>query len=428
MASDTPLLCQLAEEISLHAQTLAEHLKSNNLPQPSFDVEGPLHPIPETDEKLSAARDALIEATKALHSLAVGPTETTRFFCVNEINLVGAMRVLCDFNVPQHVPLQGDISLSELSAKTGLNETLLPRFLRMASTNYYFCEPRPGFIAHTAWSRPLATDEKMRACIWFRHAEMGPAVAKLAEAVEKFPESAEPQETAFGLAFGDTFFGYKEKNPEHMVKFGLFVDAFAGGNAVDSAESIARAYAWEQLPRGSLVVDVGGGIGHISAAVARQHSHLEFRIQDFGDLADESNLLLQQQGISDRVRFSPHNFFDPQPETTRGAAVYFLRNILHNWSDLYCRRILKPIVEAMEQDSRIIICDIVLPQPNTTPKTEEAQVRALDLIMLSMFNAKERSYEDWQNLLASVDDRLKITAVVGRPELRRDCLIEARMV
>jgi hypothetical protein len=82
----------------------------------------------------------------------------------------------------------------------------------------------------------------------------------------------------------------------------------------------------------------------------------------------------------------------------------------------------------MEQNSRIIICDIVLPQPNTTPKTEEAQVRALDLIMLSMFNAKERSYEDWQNLLASVDDRLKITAVVGRPELRRDCLIEARMV
>lgn len=108
--------------------------------------------------------------------------------------------------------------------------------------------------------------------------------------------------------------------------------------------------------------------------------------------------------------------------------MYFLRNILHNWSDLYCRRILKPIVEAMGPDSRIIICEIVLPQPNTVPKTQEAHVRILDLVMLSMFNAKERSYEDWQALFASVDGRLKITAVVGRPEMRRDCLIEARLV
>ncbi|KAK4138130.1 S-adenosyl-L-methionine-dependent methyltransferase [Trichocladium antarcticum] len=430
MAPNPPLMSQLAKEISLHTETITKYIEHGKWPHPSFDADGPPHPIPEAEaeDKLSAARDALIEATKALHALAVGPTETTRFFCTNEINLVGAMQVLCKFNVPQHVPIQGDISLRGLSGKTDMGEALLSRFLRMAAANYYFSEPRPGFFAHTAWSRLLASDEKMRACIWCRHAEMVPAVAKLPDAVERFPESAEPQETAFGLAFGDTFFGYKEKNPEHMVKFGLFVDAFAGGNAVDSAESIARAYAWGQLPRGSLVVDVGGGIGHISAAIARQHAHLEFNIQDFGDLAGESSALLEQKGVSDRARFSPHNFFDPQPEAARGAAVYFLRNILHNWSDPYCHRILKPIVEAMDHGSRIVICDIVLPEPNTIPKTQEAQVRALDLIMLSMFNAKERSHEDWQELFTSVDPRLKITAVVGRPELRRDCLIEARLV
>lgn len=419
---------QLAQEITHATQTLAEYFDANDLPEPSLDADEPSHPIPEGDEKLSTARNALIEATKALHALAVGPAETTKLFYFTELYLVGAMQVLCRFNVPQHVPLQGDISFGDLSARTGLCASLLARFVRMAAANYYFCEPRAGFVAHTAFSKVLATDEKMRACVWFRHAEMVPTVTRLVEAVEKFPGSAEPQETAFGLAFGDTFFGYKQKNPEHMAKFGQFVDAFASGNAVDSAECVARAYAWEELPRGSLVVDVGGGAGHVSAAIARHHSHLCFQIQDFDDLAGESNALMQREGVSDRARFRPHNFFEPQPEAARGAAVYFLRNILHDFSDQYCRRILKQIVGAMSPDSRLVICDIVLPPPNTIPKTQEARVRALDLAMLSFFNAKERSHEDWVELLASVDSRLQITAVVGRPRMGRDSLIEARLV
>ncbi|KAK4152648.1 O-methyltransferase-domain-containing protein [Chaetomidium leptoderma] len=424
----TPLLSQLAEEISRNTLSIVEYLESNSLPQPSFDSDGPSHLIPRPDEKLAAARHALIEATKALHALAVGPVETTRLFCFNELYLVGAMQVLCHFNVPQQVPLRGEISMGEVSARTGLSEGLLARFLRMAAANYYFTEPRRGFVAHTAWSKTLATDEKMRACVWFRHIEMMPAVVKLVEAAERSPDSAEPQDAAFSLAFGDTFFDHKEKHPGHMIKFGLFVDAFASGDEADTAESIACGYPWEELPGGSLVVDVGGGIGHISAAIARKHVHLKFQVQDFGHLAEESSLLLQKQGVSDRVRFSPHSFFDSQPETAKGAAVFFLRNIMHNWSDLYCRRILKPIVKAMGPNSRIVICDIVLPEPGTIPKTHEARVRALDLTMLSMFNAKERSHEDFQELFTSVDPRLRITAVVGKPKMGTDSLIEARLV
>ncbi|KAK3296330.1 O-methyltransferase-domain-containing protein [Chaetomium fimeti] len=431
MSSSTSLLLKLAEEISRNTSVIVEHLNRNDLPQPSFDADGPSHPIPEANEELSAARHALIEASKALHTLAVGPSETTRLFYFKDIYFVGAMQVLCHFNVPQQVPVHGEISMGELSTKTGLDKGLLARFLRMAAVNYYFTEPRPEFIAHTAWSKTLATDPKMRACVWFRHSEMMPSVAKLVEAVETYtssPEAAEPRNTAFRLAFGDTFFDYKEKHQDHMVKFGQFVDAFASGIEADTAESFARAYTWETLPAGSLVVDVGGGIGHISTAVAQKHPLLRFQVQDFGDLAEESSLLRQSAGVSDRVQFCPHNFFDPQPETSREAAVYFLRNIMHNWPDMDCRRILKPIVEVMSPDSRLVVCDIVLPEPNTTPKTQEAQVRALDIVMLSMFNAKERSYEDWQDLFTSVDSRLRITAVIGRPKLGTESLIEARLM
>ncbi|KAK3340029.1 S-adenosyl-L-methionine-dependent methyltransferase [Neurospora tetraspora] len=421
------LLTTLVDEISSSATLLSSHLESRRLPWPSFSADGPPQPFPEDNEEVSRARVALIEATRSLHALAVGPVETTKHFCFNEIYLLGAMQVLCHFEIPQNVPLQGTISFHDLASKTGLSEALLPRFLRMAIANFYFAEPEPGLVAHSAWSKPLATDEKMRACVWFRHAEMLPAVSKLVDMVKRYPDSPEPQDTAFSLAFGDTFFGYKERHPENMVKFGQFVGAFSGGSSADSAENIARAYPWETLPNGALVVDVGGGIGHISASIAQAHPHLRFQVQDFEDLKGATEELMEGKGVKDRVEFVPHNFFDPQPEPARGAAVYFMRNILHNWSDLYCRRILKPIAEAMGKESRIVNCDIILPEPNSVPKTQDAMTRALDLTMLSLFNAKEKSIDEWKELFASADGRLAITDVVGKPRMRMDSLVEVRL-
>ncbi|KAK0670667.1 O-methyltransferase-domain-containing protein [Cercophora samala] len=433
MGSNAPPLIHLAQEILKHVSFITSHLQQHDLPQPSFAPDAPSHPVPETDEKLSTARLALIETTKALHALAVGPSETTRLFAFPGLCHLGAMQALCHFKVPQAIPLDNPISLTEISTQTKLSEHILGRLLRMAATNYYFVETKPGYFSHTAWSATLATDEKMMQCIWFRHAELLPAMGKLVEAVEKYPESDDPKETAFALAFGgNTFFDYKEKNPDNMIRFGQFVDAFASGYAVDSPENVARGYPWETIGRsgdGGLVVDVGGGIGHISVAIGREHSQLRFLVQDFSDLRKQSEALVLENGLVGRVKFMAHDFFDAQPERARGASVYFLRNILHNWSDSYCRKILKLLVEALGKDSRIIICEIVLPEANSgMPKIQEERARALDLTMLSMFNAKERSLEEWRALFSGVDQRLKITNVIGRPKMRMDCLIEVRLM
>jgi hypothetical protein len=39
-------------------------------------------------------------------------------------------------------------------------------------------------------------------------------------------------------------------------------------------------YAWERLPQGSLVVDVGGGVGAQSFTLAKHHPQLRFIVQD----------------------------------------------------------------------------------------------------------------------------------------------------
>lgn len=50
-----------------------------------------------------------------------------------------------------------------------------------------------------------------------------------------------------------------------------------------------------------------------------------------------------------------HDFFTPQP--VKNAAVFLLRNILHDWSDKYCVQILRRLREAATPDTRLIIVD-----------------------------------------------------------------------
>lgn len=39
-------------------------------------------------------------------------------------------------------------------------------------------------------------------------------------------------------------------------------------------------YTWGQLPEGSLIVDVGGGLGSQSLVLAKHHPQLRFVVQD----------------------------------------------------------------------------------------------------------------------------------------------------
>ena len=48
------------------------------------------------------------------------------------------------------------ISYAQLAHATGLESSLLKRLVRHAITQRVFCEPKKGFVAHTATSRLLA--------------------------------------------------------------------------------------------------------------------------------------------------------------------------------------------------------------------------------------------------------------------------------
>lgn len=84
MAHSTLSLVQLAKSILANAQIIEAHISSNNLPQPSFNSDGPKDfPVNTAQTEIHAARHALIDATNELRDLIIGPTDKLRWMIMN---------------------------------------------------------------------------------------------------------------------------------------------------------------------------------------------------------------------------------------------------------------------------------------------------------------------------------------------------------
>ena len=91
--------------------------------------------------------------------------------------------------------MNGELAFKELAASIGLDEGAVTRILRMGIAHRIFQEIRPGFISHSAASRQLADDPRALGWASVNVNEMWPAAEKLVEALEKWPEAAEPNQT-----------------------------------------------------------------------------------------------------------------------------------------------------------------------------------------------------------------------------------------
>ncbi|TFL01437.1 O-methyltransferase-domain-containing protein [Pterulicium gracile] len=113
-----------------------------------------------------------------------------------------------------------------------------------------------------------------------------------------------------------------------------------------SPEAMLEGYSWESLPSGSIVVDVGGGVGTYVTALARTYPTLRYIVQDLPATVENAKQAQSQAGGFSEASvgkaamlLEAHSFLEPQPE--RNFDVFFIKNITHNWSDHYVQKILR---------------------------------------------------------------------------------------
>lgn len=317
-----------------------------------------------------------------------------------------ALHAMIRYKVPQAVPVAGRISLRDLATKCAVDEALLARFVRHAMTMHVFQEPEKDHVAHTADSKALISAEGAASMVGTVLEDLRPASLKVLDAVEKWPSVTEPTEAGFQLAYktDESFYDWITRQPDRIERFSNHLQYLARDDKNATAQ-VAEAYDWSGVAAHGTMVDIGGGNGQYAIGVAEKHPGISCIIQDKPGVSAKDSVPSE---VSARVTFQDYDFFTPQP--VKDADFYFMRHVFHNWSDAYCIKILQNLIPALKAGARVLICDYFIPE---TSIVEEVFARRMDMLMLSLFNARERTLEDVKALFGKADSRFEFLKIYG---------------
>lgn len=160
------------------------------------------------------------------------------------------------------------------------------------------------------------------------------------------------------------------KFPIRAKRFRDTMDAMSKRDGYEP-DSLFNAFPWSSIDPKTFV-DVGGSTGKMSVFLAERLKSLRCIVQDLPEVIAGSDSTPPAH-VASRVKFMAHDFFTEQP--VKGADVYFLRWILHDWSDKYCLKILRSLVPALKNGARIIVGDMLVPKPGALSKYQEWIIR-----------------------------------------------------
>jgi len=147
------------------------------------------------------------------------------------------------------------------------------------------------------------------------------------------------------------------------------------------------------------------------------HSHLRAVVQDMEPVMEAAEKFWEveyPEAIkSQRIDFKAIDFFKDTP--IKGCDYYFMRHIIHDWSDSDSIKILNSIRSVMGPSSKLLIQDYALPSPNSgyadlnagrlaprplLPNYGMGNLMAyqMDVHMLDVLNAKERTVPEFEHI------------------------------
>ncbi|KAL2883199.1 hypothetical protein SGCOL_001389 [Colletotrichum sp. CLE4] len=189
---------------------------------------------------------------------------------------------------------------------------------------------------------------------------------------------------------------YYQAHPKQQEQFNIIQQTISGQHPswteIFPAERLMEGDDDSQVP---LLVDVGGSTGH---DVLKFHSIYpetasRLYLEDLGPVVEKAVL-------PEGVHKVSYDFFIAQP--IQGAKAYLMHSILHDWSDAPARKILEMQKDAMTPGfSRLLIHDHIVETALAHP-----QATAFDIQMMAMVAGRERTEEQWKELVTSAGLRV----------------------
>ncbi len=207
-------------------------------------------------------------------------------------------------------------------------------------------------------------------------------------------------EDAFAYTHGKPIYEYLSEHPKEYE----FFDKSMSNLSDMGLPLVLKAC---DFSTSNIIADIGGGEGYLLSQILLQNPHLSGLLFDLPEALVKSMTMLKTYGVDSRTTIIPGSFFE---NIDLAADIYILKNILHNWNDEKCRKILENIKKTMPASAKIFIIDMVVPD-NNLPSIS----KLLDIQMLGiMSGGKERTREEFISLLDHSGLYLeKITQTIG---------------
>ncbi|KAI9036881.1 S-adenosyl-L-methionine-dependent methyltransferase [Aspergillus affinis] len=329
---------------------------------------------PEDNELRNQLSQALSLALVAVES----PLDTVHRLSFAPLQLA-MTKVAIDLNLFEVLVSQGrSMSVHELAQATGAHDVLLGRILR--------------YLA--AFSLVAETSRRPRSRRGSLFDVQLPAWAALPDFLREseYQNPSDRQRTAFQRAHhtDNTVFTWFMTHPGFSVDFSAWMAAQRNGERtwldVFPLDRLVMKTAPTSAP---LFVDIGGGVGHQCVALLERLPQLVGRVV-LEDLAPVVAHALPHP----RVERLAHDFWTPQP--VMGATFYYLRNVLHDYPDEQCVKLLQLQRAAMGPDSVLLVDELICP-PAGAPRA----FVDMDIAVMACLAAQERTQEQWEHLFQS---------------------------
>ena len=203
---------------------------------------------------------------------------------------------------------------------------------------------------------------------------------------------------AFDHVYGMGQFEYLARNPGIAEIF----HATMASVTTPEAPAVISAYDFSEI---RTIVDVGGGNGALIAAILKATPSMRGVLFDLPSVIEEARSVIEAEGVAERCELVAGDFFNsPLPS---GGDAYILKWILHDWDDERATIILRNCREALRDVER---GRLLLVEPIVPPGNELHMSKLADIQMLVMTGGRERTREEFQQLLGQSGFRM--TAVV----------------
>jgi len=281
-------------------------------------------------------------------------------------------------------------SVEELARDTGTHAEALARTLRVLSTEGIF-EARDGAWGHTPASRLLRSDHPQSMRSFVRMIGL-PVYWR---GFEYFTDSLMTGQSVQDRVVPGGYWKYLTENPAAARLF----DEAMMGKAAGQIAGVLKSYDFSAF---RTIADIGGGRGHLLAAVLQAAPRAQ------GALFDQPHVTAAAQAAgteSERLRMHPGNFFT---DALPSADCYLIMQVIHDWNDQEAAQILAAIRKAAAPGAKLLLIECIVPDGSKLSWT-----KMLDLQMLTLLSGKERTENEYSEMLRTAGFRLDRVIDVG---------------